>query len=448
MAATLQGGRVPKNLLQRANDAKSPRSLVSRSQAARKEHGEEAMSMTASLLGKSMSSTFLAQGMEKGPDYITARSTGRYVFPSKDQKPDVGRYRPEYGVVMSKAMSASFAERSPHESRKMPRGGDQDGAGWHQDMSSSTLTSFATFPTDVAGHRGLMALESPRRELREQAGVKMHESPVYAKEWHTRDEITSGYRRSPKWDFDKLPPRSGKLDSGMVYYQPAMYAVQHDSVLPSPKSVVAFSKQLSNEAPGQLGHQVSPLPAAGSPKTRAGQHESVTPDRSLFRGGAVVSPRVLCVKDLSKAPAREPLFSTGSSWHDEGDPKASEEVLERERKFDALAAMKPVARRTDFAPTMSRSLTRSKARSGVRPLPGVFELTRECTDRDAKENPSRTRKGMGTTAFGLQPGRSPSLGGQASPLRRPRRDVAPVFSRTAPAGFTTRASIGSLKAAP
>ncbi|CAK0812312.1 unnamed protein product [Prorocentrum cordatum] len=131
-----------------------------------------------------------------------------------------------------------------------------------------------------------------------------------------------------------------------------------------------------------------------------------------------------------------------------GATQASEETLERERKFDALAAMKPVARRTDFAPTMSRSLTRSKASSGVRPLPGAFELTRECTDWDAKEKPSRTRKGMGTTAFGLQPGRSPPAGGQASPLRRPRRDVAPVFARTAPAGFTTRASVGSAKAAP
>lgn len=408
------------------------------------------MSMTTSPMSKSMSSTFMASGMEKGPDWRTASLTGRFAFPSKDQKPAVGQYRPEYGVVLSKSMSASFAERTTHESRKMSLGGDQDGARWHQDMSSPTHTSFAKFPTDVAGHRGLMALDSPRRELREQAMVKMHESPVYAKEWHTRDEITSGYTRPPKWDFEKLPARSGKHDSsGMVYYQPAMYAVQHDSVLPSTKGAVAFSKQLGGDAPGQLGHLV-PSPLArqpASPKNRTSQHESVTPDRSLFRGGSAVSPRVLCVKDLSKTCAREPLFQS-QTWHDESDPKASDQVFNWERKFDALAAMKPVARRTDFAPTMSNSLTRSKARSGVRPLPGAFELNRECTDSLSKEKPSRIRKGMGTTAFSLTPGRAPPAGGQASPLRRPRRDAAPVFSRTAPAGFTSRASIGSAKAAP
>ncbi|CAK0812310.1 unnamed protein product [Prorocentrum cordatum] len=153
-----------------------------------------------------------------------------------------------------------------------------------------------------------MALDSPRtaRAAAAGRGQDAREPRVRQGEWHTRDQITSGYRRPPKWDFDKLPGRSGKLDStGMVYYQPAMYAVQHDSVLPSPKSAVPFAKQLSNEAPGQLGHLVSPLPAAGSPKTRASQHESVQPDRSLFRGGAMVSPRVLCVKDLSKTRSRD-----------------------------------------------------------------------------------------------------------------------------------------------
>lgn len=430
--------KTPQNLAHRATyvDAKTPRGLV----AQYAEHGDR-----SSPVDMRNTTSFTSMGMDNKRFCDDAVTKGKFVFPAGDRSswPALGHYRPNHQSVQEKRKFADFASRQKHDAIKIERGGKQDGAHWHQDLDSPHHNGFKEYPTDLAGHRGLFDFDSPRPELRKTCLVTMTEAPLYGKEWKDRDSFSTKSTRQPKWDFEQLPERRDPDAAGMVYYQPAMYEVQHDKVMPSPKKSVPMSRHLAfQEVPGQLGHLAPSGNAAGvgSPKSQK-KIQGVVPDRSLFRSTTAVLPRVLNVQDYSKLQERDSLFNGGQSWHDLNDPEACDSVLQKELSFDADAAKAPVVSRTDHSIAMSRTTSRAKRSNGVRPLPGDFVMVRECTDWDAKEKPSRFRKDFGTMAFDQTSGRVSAAGGQASPLRRSRSDVAPNFSRSAPTGFTTRARV-------
>lgn len=217
------------------------------------------------------------------------------------------------------------------------------------------------------------------------------------------------------------------------YFEAGKYDVLGGVAKPKPKGK-SFAKTTSS--PCDFGHlrekDILEKPAL-----------SVTPDRSLYRGGWQTTHRSP-IKRFDKDLPRPPLSRATKVYYDETNEEIAAQVFEHEMSHDAETLTRAVERRHDSAPRMEHSLTRDRAVRGSRhfqddrtwqmKLGMTFPETESelyGSIESRKESPSRVRSRIPIN-FKLNKGRARDLFRQKSPLHKPRDMAAPDFERLAP----------------
>lgn len=227
------------------------------------------------------------------------------------------------------------------------------------------------------------------------------------------------------------------------HFQPAKYAVKHDSSKPLSKKLIGFEQQMSRSAPDFRQTK-------GLLDTKNGTTHH--PDLSTYRQAPINRRRIISCMNMDKDTDRPPLIAMKKALHDENDPEVSRMVHEREMAFDADVVDRAVVSRTRLL-NMSQSQSRDSAGHGARIAQGNISSTskkgtavhetasQNCSTEQLKD--SIRLKSDVIVAFEGQKSRGKtSLHGAYSPLHKPRHHLAPDFSRSPPlSGFSSRTPV-------
>jgi len=364
---------------------------------------------------------------------------------ANEQRPEVGRYRPNTTLVQPRTPAWDFAEKRKTQSRSMEVETDIPDS----EMLSRFDASRSTLGTPCSCRPGLeqITLASERPDLAKMNFVQMSDLRAQAKDRSEQDRRTSHVPRRPEWDFEK--PLGRAADVRDTFYEAGKYDVRYEAVLSSPKQCVGFTKVLSRSTPVLGRYTPSSILVADD------ESSPCLLDRSLYRLSPCTRPRVTHVRDNSLDLERPPLAKQRATDYDESDPAAVEATLRQEMTLDKSKIDRVVAHRSDYTTNMARSLARGRAGLGaricqddicIRSMQGKAALEKPSmvegrTDK-TQESSAKPRTDMGLT-FDMGTARAPTRKyGKFSSLKQPRSMAAPDFSRAAPQpGFDPRTTV-------
>lgn len=374
-----------------------------------------------------------------------AANLGRFAFPDKFEKPDVGWYKPQHKLVLLRIPEWKFQEdKACHSRIKVePVQANLDPFS-HIDMDSPT-SSFArraaplpsgVEPLDVAEERRSLGSTESRtfRDL-----LQMNECSAHASPWSDRDRFSSQRPRDIIPNFEQGSCRA-KIHSEM-FFEPGKYKINYAPVDSTEIVGVPHSRTRSHSETRLIGHS-QPV------RSMLPEGLETIPDRSLHRGNNHVAKRVAHVSDWTNDTSRPPLVRPPEVYYDESDPEICAAWLKGQLAFDASGADHAVTARMDKAPHMARTASRGDVRGG-RLLESSLSMLQALGLIEPPgqgivdaENPGKPRRDMCVFHFEHYSSRLPSRHcGEYSSLRRPRSHAPPDFERVAKSGFTTRAAV-------
>eukprot|EP00440_Ansanella_granifera_P016180 gb/GFBE01017576.1/.p1 GENE.gb/GFBE01017576.1/~~gb/GFBE01017576.1/.p1 ORF type:complete len:646 (+),score=119.56 gb/GFBE01017576.1/:1-1938(+) len=423
-----------------------------------------------------------------------------------EQRPDVGHYKIQYGMVLDRQPAADFAEHPKHKPRSREQahisdlhvGGADDptspmDAGGDGTFSLTGIDSEADSPRARAARRQQETAQTPgsrsgtpgylektpnwdqygKMRVGRYLDVHYNSHTEPAKDLYQQDIKGYPKQRPPEWDMEKPLGRQPLMKSEDSA-APGKYDVKWGAVRGKVLSGVPFDRALHrSQTDGQLGH-FAPMGALQADEKRF--PGGVTQDRSRTKD--VVRDRITHVNDFDRELPRPNLPPASHEYHDKSDPVACEATLRNQLTYNADAADVYVSHRRDIAPGYERMLSRGKsAVQGLRSLQsdlgvrgsvglGFIETTGQASKpverlEGRASNAAFTRPDIGPkfeqyTQF--QPlcmknnfnhghpkvmGAGPRYEPKHAPLQKARVEMQ--FKRKVAAGFTSKASAAGPK---
>lgn len=389
-----------------------------------------------------------------------------------ESNPEAGRYHINDVRVARRTTVMEFGARTPHPTRRKEELADtsrelgpedltamditwkKSGSMYAQPnmfstMSATTRSGSMSETSQSWAGQSMMSTSTKRPALNNVIGsrnglcakITMNESN-FVGDLVEQDKKTK--HRPPVWDLTKQLDRKPFFGKMCEHFQPAKYAVKHESSKPLSKKHIGFEQQMSRSAPDFRQTK-------GLLDTKNGTTHH--PDLSTYRQAPISKRRITHVMNMDKDTDRPPLIVMMKALHDENDPEVSRMVHEREMSFDADVVDRAVRSRSQML-NMSQSQSRDSAGHGARIAQGnisstskkgtaVFETTGQFSSTVEQLKDSVRLKSDVIVGFEGQKARGKtSLHGAYSPLRKPRHHAAPDFSRSPPlSGFSSRTPV-------